>query len=167
MKTKKQSGYTIIELMIVIVIIGILGALSIPAYLSYTVKASVTDGIALVGNLKTAVAEHYNATGGDFPADRAALGLGPSTDTQGEYVSGIDVENGNLVVTYGNRAPTDISGATLAIRAYTDNDDNVSWFCGTADAPLGLTASGALVTPTDVASEYLPSNCRGSFGAVP
>lgn len=134
--------------------------MAIPAYLSYQTRAQITDGIALLGNLKTEVADFYNNTV-NFPASRAALGLGAATDTQGEYVASVDVDNGALIITYGNDAGGNIAAATLGIIPATDPDGNISWFCGRAAIPAGLTAVVPVnATPTTIANELLPQNCR-------
>lgn len=156
---KTQHGYTIIELLVVITIIGILGALAIPAYLSYQTRAQVTDGIALIGNLKTEIADFYNNDVA-FPANRAALGLGPATDTQGEYVSQVNVDNGVIEITYGNDAGTNLAAQTLTVTPAVDNDGNISWFCGSAIVPAGLTAQVPALAATTVAGNLLPQNCR-------
>jgi type IV pilus assembly protein PilA len=158
---KTQKGFTLIELLVVVAIIGVLAALAIPSYLSYLTRAQVTDGLALVGGLKTEIAEYYNTSGGTMPANRATLGLGPSTDTQGEYVASVDVDNGSIVIQYGNGADaTNLAGNNLVIRAFTDNDNNISWLCGTKLAPVGLTQPAAPLATTTVAAAFLPSACK-------
>ncbi len=161
MKIFKQGGFTIVELMVVVTIIGILGALAIPAYLDYRTKAEVTDGIALIGNLKTAVAEFWNGNSA-MPTSRGDLGLGPSTDTQGEFVSQVDVDsNGSLIVTYGNEASPALAATTLIMAPYTDNDSNLTWICGTSPVPGGLgQPGGAGVALTTVDAKFLPSSCK-------
>ena len=89
-----QKGFTLIELMIVVAIIGILAAIAIPAYQDYTIRAQVTEGLNLAGAAKSAVAETY-ANNGAWPANNAAAGLGNSTDIQGKYVSAVTVASGS------------------------------------------------------------------------
>jgi type IV pilus assembly protein PilA len=161
-KMKKQRGFTIIELLIVIAIIGVLAALAIPSYLSYLSRAQVTDGLALVGGLKTEVAEFYNTSGGTMPATRATLGLGVATDTQGEYVQSVDVDNGSLVIRYGNTANADLANQTLVVKAFTDADQNISWLCGNKNSPAGLTQPVAPTAVTSLPNELLPSACKGT-----
>ena len=157
---KIQKGFTIIELLVVITIIGILAALAIPSYLSYVTRSQVTDGLALVGQLKTRVAEYYQDNGGVMPATRGDLGLGLSTDTQGKFVAGIDIDNGSLVIQYGNDAGGDITGQFLVINVYTDPDNNISWICGDSVAPGLLTQPVAPLAVTTVPVALLPGPCK-------
>lgn len=158
-----QAGYSILELMVVVVIIGILSALAIPAYIAYTNKSIVADGLSLAGQLKTAVGEHYQ-TNEVMPANRAALGLGPSTNTQSEYVQSIDVVNGALLITYGNDAQNpSLLGNVVGLYPLLDADQNIAWVCGDPTPPsAGLTPGGVwgAAEATTVPSDILPSNCR-------
>jgi type IV pilus assembly protein PilA len=155
-----KNGFTIIELLVVIAIIGVLAALAIPAYQSYVTKSQITDGLALVGQLKTQVAEFWN-TNSAMPADRTALSLGPATDTAGEYVTQVAVDNGALAITYGFGASPDIATAVLTIAPFVDADNNVSWVCGTKAAPAALTQPlPAPLATTTVSPEFLPGTCK-------
>ena len=94
--TKLQKGFTLIELMIVVAIIGILAAIAIPAYQDYTVRAQVSEGMNLAAAAKAAVAEYY-LNRGDAPENRTQAGMSPvATDTSGKYVESIEVTNGTI-----------------------------------------------------------------------
>src|SRR5882724_12787447 len=83
-----QKGFTLIELMIVVAIIGILAAIAIPAYQDYTIRSQVTEGLSLASAVKAGVAEFY-ANYGSWPADLTALGY--TSNPSGKYVTSVTV----------------------------------------------------------------------------
>jgi type IV pilus assembly protein PilA len=154
-----QKGFTLIELMIVVAIIGILAAIAIPAYQDYTIRAQVSEGMNLAAAAKAAVAETY-LNRGTAPDDREEAGMtDTATDTQGKYVESIDVQQGQIVIEYGIDAHDNIQGSFLVLTPYLSVDESVVWVCGLADAPA-LSAMGDTDVATDVESQYLPSACR-------
>jgi len=141
---RKQQGFTLIELMIVVAIIGILAAIAIPAYQDYTIRAQVSEGLNLTGACKAAVTEFYQDTGG-FPGDNSEAGLAQPTQIQGKYTVSVTVEAGGLCVAeYGDEANTNILGAELTMTP-VDNTGSVGWDC-TGDAQL--------------VNKWLPAACR-------
>ena len=163
----RASGFTLIELMIVVAIIGILAAIAIPAYQNYTVRAQVTEGINMGAHAKTRVQESF-LNRGQAPVDRLTAGLsGNATDTSGKYVQSVDVSNGALIVMFGLEANAAIAGLTVTMTPYETPGLGVVWRCGAAPVPMGLqlmgTAGGGnaatYVAPT-VPLQYLPSSCR-------
>lgn len=162
-----QKGFTLIELMIVVAIIGILAAIAIPAYQTYTIRAQVAEGLNMGAHAKTRVQESF-LNHGEAPTDRAAAGLSPNaTDTVGKYVQSVDVNNGVLVVTFGNEANAAIAGLTLTMTPYETQGLGVVWRCGAAPPPpaaqlLGTSGGGnaaVYIAPT-VPVHYLPASCR-------
>ena len=164
---RSAAGFTLIELMIVVAIIGILASMAIPAYQSYTIRAQVSEGFTLASAAKPPIAVSF-LDHGQAPANRPAAGLSANAaDSSGSYTASIDVNNGVIVITYGNAASALVAGLTLTLTPYESLDGAVVWRCGTAAAPAGLnplgTAGGGnaavYVAPT-VPPQYVPSNCR-------
>ena len=137
-----QKGFTLIELMIVVAIIGILAAVAIPAYQDYTKRAHVSEGLGLAAAAKVAVTESYSSTG-SFPTSNATAGI--ATSITGNAVQSVVVSNGGVItVTYTNRVAT---GAALTLTpAATDANGSVTWTCA---------ASG-----TAMLAKWLPASCR-------
>ena len=140
---KVQSGFTLIELMIVVAMIGILASMAMSAYQTYSIRAQVSEGLNLLGPVKNAVAS-YSLDRGVFPADNAAAALEPPNAYSGKYVSSISVNGGVISILYGNDANAQISGQTVTMTAQA-NLGTVTWTC----------ASGGVIPDS-----YLPSVCR-------
>jgi type IV pilus assembly protein PilA len=163
-----QKGFTLIELMIVVAIIGILAAIAIPAYQDYTIRAQITEGLSLAGAAKAAVAESFSNTG-LAPVNRTVAGMtANATDTVGKYVTGVEVSTGSILITYGNEANAAVAGRVLRLTPYETNDKSVAWRCGNAVAPGNVTAllgngtSSVATYPNggNITEKYLPKACR-------
>ena len=159
MKTM-QKGFTLIELMIVVAIIGILAAIAIPAYQDYTIRAQVTEGLNLAGDMKAAVGETFANTG-NWPALNADVGI--TAVKSGKYVTGVLLDMGTITITYGLQANANIAGKKLSIRPTVSPNGDVIWNCGyhtVAGADPAAPASAAGTNATDITPKYLPQTCR-------
>jgi len=147
---KVQQGFTLIELMIVVAIIGILAAIAIPAYSDYTIRAQVSEGMNLSAAAKAASTEYYQDQG-VFPANNLQAGIAANTEINGNYVSQVTVTNGVLTVQYSNTAPqsanASINGAQLVLSP-TTSAGSVAWTC--------VARTGVLQTNP----QWLPAACR-------
>jgi type IV pilus assembly protein PilA len=162
-----QKGFTLIELMIVIAIIGILAAIAIPAYQNYTIRAQVTEGLSLAAGWKTAISEYY-AQNGAFPgcSSTAVAGLAGCVSvtgaTSGKYVSSVTVGPllGQIVINYtGPQVNGKLSGLKLDLSPGLDSNSDVIWVCGKAPIPALLTTAPPADATTVLAS-YLPTSCH-------
>jgi type IV pilus assembly protein PilA len=159
-----QKGFTLIELMIVIAIIGILAAIAIPAYQNYTIRSQVTEGLSLAEGWKTAISEYY-AQNGSFPTTSNATGgagaIAVSGASVGKYVSSIQASGGGeIVVTYsGSQVNSKLSGTILSLQPGLDGNNDVVWVCGTASTPSNVSVTAGTTTTT-ISAAYLPNSCH-------
>ncbi|HGG9371117.1 TPA: pilin [Neisseria meningitidis] len=168
-----QKGFTLIELMIVIAIVGILAAVALPAYQDYTARAQVSEAILLAEGQKSAVTEYY-LNHGEWPKNNTSAGVASSTDIKGKYVEKVEVKNGVVTATMASsNVNNEIKGKKLSLWAKRQNG-SVKWFCGqpvtradNAKAANDDVTAAAAGTGTDkIDTKHLPSTCRDASSAV-
>ncbi|WP_133501205.1 pilin [Cognatilysobacter terrigena] len=136
----KQSGFTLIELMIVVAIIAILAAVALPAYRDYVTRAQVSEGFSLATSAKVAIATYYGEYSA-YPNNNASAGMALPASIKGKYVSAVVVDNtGSITITYGGGSNAAINGQSMTMQA-TNNGGALNWTC------------------SGLPRKYLPSNC--------
>ncbi len=145
---KVQKGFTLIELMIVVAIIGILAAIAIPAYQDYTIRAQVSEAMSLGSGVRTAVSEVFQ-TNGTWPADNTAAGVADAGDITGNYVESVTVSAtdpaagpGIITVLFSGDANPLIAGEDFTLEG-VDATGSIEWTCGGS-----------------IEAKYLPASCR-------
>lgn len=164
-----QKGFTLIELMIVVAIIGILAAIAIPAYQDFTIRAQVSEGMSLASSVKASIAEYFQDRGVFPPVGLVDLGMDAANPPSGKYVDQITVGagNGTITISYSGTAPfqanNTIDGETLGLAPSTNANGDIAWVCGERADPNAAGAdvlANAATTFTGPTLKYLPSNCK-------
>ena len=140
---RKQQGFTLIELMIVVAIIGILAAIAIPAYQDYTIRAQVSEGINLDAGAKASISEYFMDKG-VLPADQTEAGMAADTEITGSYTSSVAWDGAIITVTYGQQANDIIDGQTLTLVPDATGVGSPEWNC----------------VRGDLAAKHVPAACR-------
>ncbi|HEZ4492689.1 TPA: pilin [Neisseria meningitidis] len=162
-----QKGFTLIELMIVIAIVGILAAVALPAYQDYTARAQVSEAILLAEGQKSAVTEYY-LNHGKWPGDNSSAGVATSSEIKGKYVKSVEVKNGVITAQMASsNVNNEIKGKKLSLWAKRQNG-SVKWFCGQPvtrnDTATDVAAANGK-TADNINTKHLPSTCRDDSSA--
>ncbi|WP_118836671.1 pilin [Neisseria meningitidis] len=156
-----QKGFTLIELMIVIAIVGILAAVALPAYQDYTARAQVSEAILLAEGQKSAVTEYY-LNHGEWPANNSSAGVATSSKIKGKYVKEVTVANGVVTATMlSSGVNKEIQGKKLSLWAKRQ-DGSVKWFCGQPVTRTAKATDDDVTADSDkkIDTKHLPSTCR-------
>ncbi|HEZ1599323.1 TPA: pilin [Neisseria meningitidis] len=154
-----QKGFTLIELMIVIAIVGILAAVALPAYQDYTARAQVSEAILLAEGQKSAVTEYY-LNHGTWPKNNTSAGVASSSTIKGKYVKEVTVANGVITATMlSSGVNNEIKGKKLSLWAKRQ-DGSVKWFCGLPVTRAGTDDTVAADNTKKIDTKHLPSTCR-------
>ncbi|HFC6558103.1 TPA: pilin [Neisseria meningitidis] len=161
-----QKGFTLIELMIVIAIVGILAAVALPAYQDYTARAQVSEAILLAEGQKSAVTEYY-LNHGTWPGDNTSAGVASSSTIKGKYVEKVEVKNGVVTATMASsNVNNEIKGKKLSLWAKRQ-DGSVKWFCGQPVTRKANNADDVAADGNDkIDTKHLPSTCRDASAAA-
>ncbi|HEZ6475303.1 TPA: pilin [Neisseria meningitidis] len=165
-----QKGFTLIELMIVIAIVGILAAVALPAYQDYTARAQVSEAILLAEGQKSAVTEYY-LNHGIWPANNNSAGVASTaTDIKGKYVKSVTVANGVVTAQMASSGVNkEIQGRKLSLWAKRQNG-SVKWFCGQPVKRANTATADAVTAATPdtdkINTKHLPSTCRDGSDAA-
>jgi len=160
-----QKGFTLIETMIGVSIVGILAAVAVSSYQNYTIRAQLTEGLSLASAVQSDVAYYYT-TNGSWPTKLLGPtpGLGYDAKPTGKYVWFIDVDHGTVIIKYGNQASRTITvWNELDLRPHLSaRGDAIIWVCGKQQTPADVTDPPVPSTPdnTSIPPQYLPSSCR-------
>jgi type IV pilus assembly protein PilA len=163
--TRPAPGFTIVELVAVLAVTAIIGALGVSAYRTYAVRAEIASSIAAMESLRERVSGAFKATGIP-PADRHAVELGPP-EAWGDYVENVEVVRGRIDMRFGRGADDAIAERILSLTPFETADQRIVWLCGNKFAepglqPLGFAGGAAqpVPLPTSIDVRYLPPSCR-------
>lgn len=157
---KVQLGFTLIELVIVAVIIGILSAIAIPAYQTYTLRAQVSEALSSTSSARHAISNYYKYTG-KFPIDNFASGLPKPDDMTGKYIQNITVADGAIHVRF-IESPSQLASKIVTLRpVYTEGAPTapIHFVCGYAK-PKNTLQKATGENKTDIDKNWLPTACR-------
>ena len=143
---RRQAGFSLVELMIVVAIIGILAAVAVPAYTNYTTRSKVASALALASGMKTAITDFQNANG-NFPANNGDINFGAANTINNAYVASVGVGAGGVItITFGaagGAIPAALGARTITLTpAAAAGTGIITWACASAAIPVNLSPQG-------------------------
>ena len=159
---RRHAGFTWIELVLVIAVIGILAAMAIPGMQERALRKQIKEALALADVAKAGVQAIWGA-GGQMPADNKAAGVPDAEKIVGNFVAGVNVDEGAVTLTLGNNASKHLHGKKVTLRPAVVPDQLVvpiAWVCHNMAVPKGMEVRGR--NDTDVPTQWLPVECRGA-----
>ena len=136
MAPRFETGFSLVEVLVTLAIVGVLAAIAVPAYRIQTGRAQVAEGLQLAQGVKVAMAAQYVANGA-FPANNTAAGVSAATNIRGKYVTSVEVYPtnvqmwaGSIIITYGGQSLPQIQGKKLALHAFISDTKTIVWACG-------------------------------------
>ncbi len=159
---KKSAGFTLIELMVVLIILAILGALALPSFLGKNVREQIVKGLPLADIAKNPIAVSW-ALHQKFPTDNTMAGLPPADKIVSNHIREVLVENGAIHLTFGNQANSVLKDKIISLRPAIVPDAPVvpvAWVCGNASPPEKMVVTG--INKTNIPNVYLPNGCRAA-----
>lgn len=157
---RENGGFTLIELMVVVAIIGILASIALPRYQTYIHRSEMVEALSMASNVRREVRRYYQEQR-DFPADNAMAGVPEPDKLIGNRITQVVVDDGAIHVSMGHKASKPLQGKTLTFRPAVvkgSPTSPITWLCGYDEAVEGMKPVGA--NNTDVSRELLPSSCR-------
>lgn len=155
-----HNGFSLLEMMVVMAIMGILAMTAIPSYMHQIVRRQIIDAVPLAEIAKTPIAAAW-VMAQAFPPDNAGAGLPAPDLVVSNHIKSVAVQNGAIQITFGNSASGLIKDKLLTLRPAVVDEAPivpVAWVCGYAAGPGNMTIKGE--NKTNIPAEYLPVSCR-------
>lgn len=155
-----DTGFTLIELMIVVAVASILATMAMPTYQDYVIRTQISEAIGLTDSIKQSITEYYKEYK-SFPVDNHSAGLPQPQYLIGNFVTAMNIVDGAIHISLGNNININAAGKTLTIRpaSVTDSPNSpISWLCGYTEPVIGMQAAGE--NKTSVPNLYLSPACR-------